>query len=227
MKNIQLKKVESMMTNSSLYGWFSIFFFIIFTLVSWMVWTNFDSWIKLEEKINTHFNSFYGQPEMTYSDGLGNGILTFLVTYGSAPFLSTLTVLIAIFFFFKGEFLIGFWFVGVISSGGIFGIVLKNLFKRKRPYNHLSVETGFSFPSGHAIASTLFFWSLILVFFPRIESMMIRVPLTIAALLAWLAILYSRLYFHAHHLGDLIVGASYGIFWVMNAIMIYQCFILF
>ena len=211
-----------MIYNNNIYGWLSLFFFFVFSLVTWMIWISFEPWIKLEHKINMIFYKFFGQPKMTYSEGLGNSVLTFLVTYGSAPFLSAITVLIALFLFLKREFLLGIWFMGVVSTGGIFGIVLKNIFRRKRPYNHLSVESGYSFPSGHAIASTLFFWSLVLVFFPRIEVILLRVLLTITALLIWFGILFSRLYFHAHHLGDLSVGASYGVFWVMNAIMIYQ-----
>lgn len=207
---------------NNLFFWFAVSAFLIFSVVSWMVWMNFRPWIRLETKINVFFYSVFGQPEMTYSDGLGNAVLTFLVTYGSAPFLSGITVLIGFFFSLKGEFLLGLWFVSVMSSGGIFGIFLKNIFRRKRPHNHLSVESGYSFPSGHAIASTLFFLSLVFVFLPRIELSLIRIPLIITALSAWGSILFSRLYFHAHHLGDLIVGASYGVFWVMCATMIHQ-----
>ncbi len=201
---------------------FATLAFFIFSLVSWMVWTNYHPWIRLEARINTYFYSVFGQPEMTYSDGLGNAVLTFLVTYGSAPFLSAITVLIAFIFSLKGEFLLAFWFMSVMSTGGIFGIFLKNIFRRKRPSNHLSVESGYSFPSGHAIASTLFFLSLVFVFLPKIEIPLIQILLTFVSLSVWLTILFSRLYFHAHHLGDLIVGASYGIFWVANAIIIYQ-----
>lgn len=210
------------MAINNLYLLFSLLAFLIFSLVSWMVWTNYRPWIRLEARINAFFYAVFGQPEMTYGDGFGNALLTFLVTYGSAPFLSAITVLIALCFFLKGDFLLGLWFMGVMSTGGIFGLVLKNIFRRKRPHNHLSVESGYSFPSGHAIASTLFFLSLVFVFLPKIEIVLLRLPLIMMALSAWLAILFSRLYFHAHHLGDLIVGASYGIFWVMNALMIYQ-----
>ncbi|MDN6162398.1 MAG: phosphatase PAP2 family protein [Atopostipes sp.] len=204
------------------YSWLAIISFIIFISISLMVWTNFKPFIRLEEKTATLFEKSFGHPKMGYSDGFFNGFLTFLVTYGSAPYLSILTVIIAIFLFLKGYLSLAIGFLAMMSSGGILGILLKNVFKRPRPKNSLSFESGYSFPSGHAIASSIFFLSIIFLLFPMISGDFLRMILTGILLLLWSLLIFSRLYFHAHHLGDLIVGVFYAIFWVKTGIYIYS-----
>lgn len=207
--------------NSS-YDWVTISSFIIFILISWMVWTNYRPWIQFEKKVGSLFQEKFGNPELTYSDGMEKALLTFLVTYGSAPYLSMLTVVIAVILFIKGYLSLAIGFLAIMSTGGIFGILLKNVFKRPRPKDALASENGYSFPSGHAIASSIFFMTILLLLIPLIGSSLLKIFLTALILIVWFLLLFSRLYFHAHHLGDLIVGVSYAIFWVRAGIFIYQ-----
>lgn len=203
-------------------GWLTIILLVTFLSVSWMVWIRFTPFIQLEKKVALLFEKLFGHPQMTYSNGFFNALLTFLVNYGSAFYLSSATVVISIFLFLKGEFYLGVSFLGVMSTGGILGGVLKNFFKRPRPNNSLAVDSGYSFPSGHAIASSLFFWTIILLLVPALTVGPLRIFLSLIFFMLWFLIIFSRLYFHAHHLGDLIVGVSYAIFWVRSGIFIYQ-----
>ncbi|WP_264756922.1 phosphatase PAP2 family protein, partial [Klebsiella aerogenes] len=41
--------------------------------------------------------------------------------------------------------------------------LIKDTVLRPRPYNHLAVDTGFSFPSGHSNASTLLYFALMII----------------------------------------------------------------
>lgn len=195
---------------------------MILGLFAWMVYYDFSPLIEVESDINYLFTQLFGNPTMTYSDGIGNSILTFLANYGGAKTLSLFTLVISAFLFIKREWFLSIWFVGVVSIGGIVGILLKNIFQRTRPVNHLPLDDGFSFPSGHAIVSTLFFLTIIMVFLPRIKNNFIKLPLSILSIVSWLGILFSRLYFHAHHLADIIAGVFYGIFWIIMAIFIYN-----
>lgn len=194
---------------------------LILGILAWMVYYDFSSLLELEKNVNQLFQNFFGNPSMTYSANIGNSIMTFLADYGGAKPLSIATLVVAAFLLVKKETFLSIWFVGVVSTGGILGILLKNIFQRTRPFNHLALDDGFSFPSGHAIVSTLFFLTLILFFLPRIQDYFWRMTLISGSYILWFGILFSRLYFHAHHLADILAGVSYGIFWVTSAISVY------
>lgn len=218
---MRIKKRKKYMDMNT-YGGLAVISLIILGIVSWMVYAEFSPFLTLEDAIQSFFQRTFGNPSMTYSDGIGNSLLTFLATYGSASYLSMATVLIAIYLFVKRQPVAAVWFLGVVSTGGIFGILLKNILQRTRPISHLPFDSGFAFPSGHAIASTLFFLSILLVFLPKIQKDLIRTPLAILIYFVWAGILFSRLYFHAHRLGDLVAGVSFGIFWVTIASFVYN-----
>lgn len=197
-------------------------FLISLVLLCWMIYRKFPPFIRFEQRTTELFKQQFGNPQMSYTNGVKDGVLTFLATYGSAPYISVTTVFIGVFLFIKGDRGLAIWLLGVVSTGGIFGIILKKIFRRKRPYKHLPFDTGHSFPSGHAIASTLFFLALLLVFVPTVQSLAIRIILMGLIYLVWGGILFSRLYFHAHHIGDLLAGVSLGFFWVLTSMRVYH-----
>lgn len=207
---------------SNTHRFFAVSSLVLLGFVFLMVSSEFSPFIQLEQKTAQLVEQSFGYPQMSYSNGLGNSMLTFLATYGSATYISITTSIIAVIFFLKGDKGLAIWFLGVVSSGGIFGIFLKNFFKRERPMNHLSFDDGFSFPSGHAIASTLFFLAILLVFLPLVQNLPIRILLTGLGFLVWGAILFSRIYFHAHFVGDLLAGVSLGVFWVLASMNVYN-----
>lgn len=217
---IEKKKNEMKVNNK--HGYLAIASFIIFSLLAWMVYSNFSPLIGLEENTANLFQQLFGNPTMTYSDGLFNSLMTFFASYLSAKYLSLLSLVIAVFLFIKRYQGLALWFLGVISTGGVVGILLKKIFTRERPLNHLSWDTGYSFPSGHAIAASLFFAAILLVLIAKIKNKGVRRGLTGLIYFVWLGTLFSRLYFHAHHLGDLIAGVSFGVFWVIVTMFIYQ-----
>lgn len=207
---------------SMIHAFLAISSFVILGILCGMIYYQFSPFIRMEQKTTQRFQNVFGKPQMNYSDGIMNSILTFLVTYGSAPFISIAAILIAIILFIQGYMGLAIWFLGVVSSGGIFGIFLKRIFQRNRPSQHLSSDRGFSFPSGHAIASTLFFLAILLVFLPAIQNAVVRTIFMVLVILVWNTILFSRLYFHAHHLGDLLAGVSLGVFGVMTSMFVYN-----
>lgn len=207
---------------NSAYGFFAVSFLLILLLLCWMVYNQFPPLIQFEKKITKVFEQLFGKPQMNYSDGIMNSGLTFLATYGSAPYISITTCFIAVFLFVKGDRGLAVWLLSIVSTGGIFGIILKNIFRRSRPTGHLSFDTGYSFPSGHAIASTLFFLAILLVFISPVQSFAMRMVLKGLIYLVWGGMLFSRLYFHAHHIGDLLAGISLSVFWVLTSMFIYN-----
>lgn len=204
------------------YHFFAVTFLILLSLLCMMVYRNFSVFIRFEEKTTEFFQRQFGNPQMSYSEGFMKSVLTFLATYGSPTFVSIITVFMGLIFFITIDRGLATWLLGVVSTGGIFGIFLKNIFQRSRPAEHLPFDTGFSFPSGHALASTLFFLAILLVFLPFVPNLAIRMILMGVICLVWGSILFSRLYFHAHHIGDLLAGISLGIFWVLTSMSVYN-----
>lgn len=207
---------------NSIFNGSFVFFIMTFLIVSWMVLANVKPFILLEERTGQWVERHFGRPEMTYNQGFLTGLFTFLVTYGSAFYLSLATLMIAFFLILQGEFLPAFIFIAIVSSGGIFGIFLKNFFKRPRPKNSLNFEKGYSFPSGHAIATSLFFYSMIQLLLPMLANDSLQFLLEGLLMIIWMTTIFSRLYFHAHHLGDLIVGVSFAVSWVRIGLGVYE-----
>ncbi len=126
---------------------------------------------------------------------------------GSAGFLWTLPTL----YFMKDR---KYRFTGFLVFTGIATDVLLNtllskiLFHRKRPWRRmpeefvpLSLATGYSFPSGHALVNATVATILIL---DNKRSLIIVLPVTGL-------IIFSRIYLFAHYPSDVIAGATEGI----------------
>lgn len=91
--------------------------------------------------------------------------------------------------------------------GLFFGFVFKEIIQRQRPENFL--ETGFGFPSGHAVMAIVFFCCLIYLsrkYFKEKEKMFI----TFFSILLIVIILLGRLYLGVHWFSDVLGGIFLG-----------------
>lgn len=104
-------------------------------------------------------------------------------------------------------------FMAVTVGGAtLLNIVLKLIFERPRPelWQQLIVEHSFSFPSGHAMASSALAFSLIVLFW-RTKQRYVVVAL---ALVYVLVIGVSRLYLGVHYPTDVLAGWLISGAWV-------------
>lgn len=104
-------------------------------------------------------------------------------------------------------------FMAVAVGGAtLLNIVLKFIFERPRPelWQQLIVEHSFSFPSGHAMASSALAFSLIVLFW-RTKQRYVVVAL---ALVYVLVIGVSRLYLGVHYPTDVLAGWLISGAWV-------------
>lgn len=163
-----------------------------------------------------------GSPQMNFTDGLLNSYFTLFAKYFDVLTVVILTIIIASVFIYRKYYSFAFWLMGTVASGGSLGIILKGIFHRARPYDHLLADSGFSFPSGHSLSSSLLFVLLIVILIPKVQHLWLQIILNAVSIFSWISILMSRLYFHAHFMTDVIGGISFGVFWVIFCMWLYN-----
>ena len=93
---------------------------------------------------------------------------------------------------------------------------LKVIFQRERPLGHRLIEiTGYSFPSGHAMASMAFYGLLIYIIYHKVLNKNLRNILISINIIIILLIGISRVYLGVHYLSDIIVGYSISIIYLL------------
>jgi membrane-associated phospholipid phosphatase len=99
-----------------------------------------------------------------------------------------------------------------VGGAGLLNVMLKAIFQRDRPelWQRLVTEDTFSFPSGHAMASSALALSLIVIFWHT----RFRVPALIVALLYMVIIGFTRLYLGVHYPTDIVAGWIVSGMWV-------------
>lgn len=86
-------------------------------------------------------------------------------------------------------------------------LILKNLFLIPRPeIVTLIEENGYSFPSGHAMASFSFYGYLIYLIYKKMKPSVVKNILLIFLVLLIFLIGFSRIYLGVHHFSDIIGG---------------------
>lgn len=84
---------------------------------------------------------------------------------------------------------------------------LKYTIQRPRPNElRLIYESGYSFPSGHSMASTAFYGFLIYLIYKKIENKRLKIILILLLSLLILAICVSRIYLGVHYTSDVLGG---------------------
>lgn len=109
--------------------------------------------------------------------------------------------------------------LAVIPAAMLLNVGMKNVVQRLRPaleepLVHLST---FSFPSGHAVASTVFYGTLCGIALAHLRSPPARAAAIAAAAAMVLLVTFSRVYLGAHYLSDVVAGVAVGVAWLLLA----------
>jgi undecaprenyl-diphosphatase len=103
--------------------------------------------------------------------------------------------------------------LAVVPLGELLNLGLKRIVQRPRPalpepLVHLST---YSFPSGHAVASTLFSGAVCALVLQRVQSRGWRIATVAGAAAMVLLVAFSRVYLGAHYLSDVVAGIAVGV----------------
>jgi undecaprenyl-diphosphatase len=110
-----------------------------------------------------------------------------------------------------------------VLGGVLIGAGLKQVFLRVRPALELAripVPETYSFPSGHALASVLYFGSLGFVALIDDRRLGRAVLVVAGCLFAALSISMSRVYLGVHYLGDVVAAWFLGVAWLAAVVMV-------
>jgi len=140
-----------------------------------------------------------------------------LISWLGRPVLLGVVVAVAgAFVWWRGRRRLALFLVVTVIGGGLVDSAVKILVNRPRPVVDHPVATalGKSFPSGHAMSSTVAYGALLLVLLPALTRRWRWVAVAAVAVLV-LAIGCSRLLLGVHFLSDVIGGYLLGLAWLV------------
>lgn len=193
-----MKKIKELIIKN--YKWIIFFlFFVIFLAIAEDVF---------EQEI-FEFDSVVYNFLVNNRNEVLNNFFKIITQFGSGIVLIIITILCVIFIRDKKYKIL---VPANLVTIAIINIVLKNFFLRPRPNElRLIEETGYSFPSGHAMASTAFYGLLIYIVHEKVENKILRNTICIMLGLLILLISISRIYVGVHYTSDVIAGTCFSI----------------
>jgi undecaprenyl-diphosphatase len=141
---------------------------------------------------------------------------------GGPPFLALLTVAAAGFVLVRGRRKLCVFLVVTCLGGSLIDTVVKLVVNRPRPVVDHPVATAFgkSFPSGHAMSSTVVYGALLLVFLPAAGRRRRALVAFVTALV--LAVGCSRLLLGVHFVSDVLGGFVLGLAWLAASVAAFE-----
>lgn len=143
--------------------------------------------------------------------------------------ISFMVVLIALYMIWKKRWYAVAAIIFVVPGGMLLNLLLKDLFHRARPTfeDPLVLLTTYSFPSGHVVATTVFYGVLAALSISQNSSSARSAFILSFAFAMVILVAFSRVYLGAHFLSDVLAAFLEGIAWLafcLIAIRIYRIY---
>lgn len=146
---------------------------------------------------------FYNAISLLISEKI-TPLIKFITNFGGKLYLLGFATIA--FIFIKNKLIGCFIYLNLIISGAL-NQLLKFIIQRPRPNDlRLIQESGYSFPSGHSMASLAFYGFFIYLIYKKIKNKYIKIILITILTILILAIGFSRIYLGVHYLSDVMAG---------------------
>ncbi len=155
--------------------------------------------------VTTAFDAHISQ-ELPRNDGLTSFIKIF-TNIGSVWGLIAISLICLLLCRERG---VGLGCLFSVAASGVFAVVAKYIVRRARPEIMMVSETGYSFPSAHALMTAAVFFFLIFSVCKLLKCKRVKIPLVFVLALSILFIPYTRIYLSVHHFTDVLAGISFG-----------------
>ena len=173
--------------------------------------------IKLAKDVREQETVSFDRATLTTINHWSNHVLDAVVpvvtNFGGVFIVIALTIAIAGLFVYKREYYRALIVLVGVGGASVLNVILKAVFERPRPtlWDKLVVEHGFSFPSGHAMASAALGVALVVALW---NSRWRWWALTVGAAYT-IVIGFTRLYLGVHYPTDILAGWLVSAAWVL------------
>lgn len=145
-----------------------------------------------------------------------DAFMQFMTQLGSGTFIAVFGGIFIAVFLWRKEYRSAFVFAALLLGQEIIVRGLKNIIARPRPevLSHLTYASGFSFPSGHTVA-TLVFWGFLAYYFSlKFPQKSYRILIYSLAAVTVFLVGFSRVYLGVHWISDVLGGYVIAFLWV-------------
>lgn len=189
---------------------------IAISLVSLYVFLHISEGVLEKEFAN--FDMFIIRDVVSMRSPQVTGIMLGITNLASPLTLFVASVIMIIYLYTKRK-KDAFIFSAILYSAVIVNLILKGIFAIPRPqYLPLIKEVYYSFPSGHAMNSFVFFLSLTYFIYRETKSVKAFVFSGIISAVLVFGTGFSRIYLGVHYPSDVIAGFIAGGVWFLSAI---------
>ncbi|CRF45359.1 phosphatase PAP2 family protein [Helicobacter heilmannii] len=189
-----------------LWFWGAIFFVLLGLDASGVIQK--QEWVQ---SVDRFFIGLIRTPEPT--QGIWLKFVLFSTWFAQSRLTTPIALLIAVWWVWRKQTVLGVWFFSTILVGEVALKSLKHLVARPRPATNgeLYLAHGFSFPSGHALAATLFYGSLAFLLCSSRASAGVKAGGFVLLFLWIFFMMYDRVYLGVHYPTDVLGGFCLGL----------------
>jgi undecaprenyl-diphosphatase len=147
---------------------------------------------------------------------LATSVMEAVTRLGGMKFIAPCTIAVVTYLLLKRRFDKATGFAAAIVGGSLLNNVLKTIIHRPRPISETTLVTvyGWSFPSGHAMTSMIFYGMIAYLLMRTMGSWRRRAfSMALAGFIVFM-IGFSRIYLQVHYLSDVVAGYAGGLFWL-------------
>jgi len=161
----------------------------------------------------SHWLHVHGTPGWT-------ALMLALTNCGAPIAVAAIAAVVALFLLWHRRHLDLLLLTLAVPGGGLLNLAIKQLVHRQRPLFDDPILTlaSYSFPSGHAMGSTVLYGVLAVLLVREVRTAPARAAATAVAVLVIAAICFSRVYLGVHFLSDVIAGALEGAVWLGSCV---------
>jgi len=215
--------METQSTAKTKKPWYSIFsvefLFVLLLLIALVIFIYEIRMVFIRES-SAFDDRVFDSIKPYINDGLTNFML-FITFLGKHDLLIPLNFVLIAFFIYRKER----WFATRIAALSLSSLLLmfmlKFFFQRNRPQQQLIDDvSGYSFPSGHALISIVFYGLFIHMIWHEVKNKSLRIALITVLGILILLIAFSRIYLRVHYASDVIAGIAVGFIWLVLSLRI-------
>lgn len=202
---------------TSNYFFISLLLLIPFSVLAFGV-TQQTEWLN-------NFDYFIAAPLLASRSLVKTTFYSYITDMGGTLFILLMTLLVSLYFILKKkDFKTAYWYIFHVAVGaGVLNQVVKLIFQRTRPtIEHLVLQDGYSFPSGHSMASLICYGGIVLLIFHLNQNKWIKFLACLFATVLIIAVGISRIYLGVHFPSDVLAGFCLAGSWLSLSAAIYS-----